>query len=123
MNGPSPKALQAARGEVETRRPRPKRAYVARVPAKQSTAIIQTLNAAIASHLLACFVLDCCIRLSEQRHDIQPCRDTIARLTAARREARRLQQRFDPSDTALVQQILAHYGPGVPYCFIFNGLQ
>jgi hypothetical protein len=123
MNGPSSKALQAARGEVETRRARPKRAHVRRVPTKKSTAIIQTLNAAIASNLLACFVLDCCIRLSEQKHDIQPCKDTIARLTAARREARRLQRQFDPSDVALVQRILAHYGPGGPYCFIFNGLQ
>ena len=82
--------------------------------AKHSTATIEMLNVEIASALLACFVLDCCILLAEERRLIQPREDVIARLTAAREEARRLKRLLDPSDTASVHRVLEHYLPRVP---------
>jgi hypothetical protein len=82
--------------------------------AKHSTATIEILNVEIASALLACFVLDCCILLAEERRLLQPREDVIARLTAARQEARRLKRLLDPSDAASVHRILEHYLPRVP---------
>lgn len=82
--------------------------------ARRSTAIIEILDAEIASRLLACFILDCCILLTEQRRRIQPSAAAIAQLTAARQEARRLQRVFDPGDSVVVRRILEDYGPRVP---------
>ena len=82
--------------------------------AKQSTTTIEMLNVEIASALLACFVLDCCILLAEERRLLQPREDVIARLTAAREEARRLKRLLDPSDAASVHRVLEHYLPRVP---------
>jgi hypothetical protein len=126
MTRQSSKMLHRARppvtpGQGLTRRgPETRCGRAERVPAtsaskaQRSAAIIEMLNAEIAGTLLACFVMDCCIRLAEQRRRIQPCEDVITRLTAARQEARRLQHLFDPSDTALVQRILEHYSPRIP---------
>lgn len=81
---------------------------------KHSTAIVEMLNVEIAGALLACFVLDCCILLAEERQLIQPREEVIVRLTAARQEARRLKRLLDPNDAASVHRILEHYLPRVP---------
>jgi hypothetical protein len=79
----------------------------------QTEAVVQILNAHIAGALLTCFILDCSMRIGEQRRRARPDQDTIAKLTGMQREAQELRRALDPSDAALVQTILRHYSPVV----------
>jgi hypothetical protein len=73
--------------------------------------IRKVLSAHIASTLLTCFILDCSMSIGLERRRARPDKDTIAKLTGMRREARHLQRVLDPRDAALVETILKRYGP------------
>jgi hypothetical protein len=79
--------------------------------AATDTEIVEILNTEIARRLLVCFILDCGVRIGEQMRQIRPDAGAIAKLTVARREARRQQRLLAPSDSVLVRRVLEQYGP------------
>ena len=78
--------------------------------AQRWTGIKPRVDAEVALALLARFIADCSTQIDEAANGA-PDRETVARLTKDRDDARRLRRNLDVSDPAAIRGVIDKYGP------------